>query len=96
MSQGSYLGYVVKELDHCSVVQNPLFIFSYILHFIWKCPSVWRKRREVQNPTCLKSSVTFPQRIYYYYCQEEDEKHVTQQYRRVKAAKQPGLHVTLD
>ncbi len=41
--------------------QSPLFRWKYILHLIWKSRSVvWRKTKETQNPSCLKSSVKFP------------------------------------
>ncbi len=60
-SEASYLGCGEKDLDCCSVVQSPLFRWKYILHLIWKSRSVvWRKTKETQNPSCLKSSVKFP------------------------------------
>ncbi len=46
------------------MVQSPLFRWKLILHLIWKSRSgVWRKSGEAQNPSCLKSSVKFPQSV---------------------------------
>ncbi len=35
-SEASYLGKGEEELDHCPVVQNPLFRWEQVLYFIWK------------------------------------------------------------
>ena len=35
-----------------------------VAHLIWNSgPRVWRKNGEAQNPSCLKSSVKFPQSV---------------------------------
>ncbi len=48
----------------CPVVQNPLFRWEQVLYCIWKPgPRVWRKDGEAHSPSCLKSSVKFPQSV---------------------------------
>ncbi len=51
-----------KENHCCPVVQSPLFRWEQVLYFIWK-PRVWRKDGEAHIPSCLKSSVKFPQSV---------------------------------
>ncbi len=51
-------------LDCCPVVQSPLFRWEQVLYFIWnQGPRVWRKGGEAHRPSCLKSSVKFPQSV---------------------------------
>ncbi len=46
------------------MVQSPLFRWEQVLYFIWKQgPRVWRKGGEAHCPSCLKSSVKFPQSV---------------------------------
>ncbi len=46
------------------MVQSPLFRWEQVLYFIWKPRSkVWRKGGEAHRPSCLKSSVKFPQSV---------------------------------
>ncbi len=51
-----------KENHCCPVVQSPLFRWEQVLYFIWK-PRVQRKGGEAHIPSCLKSSVKFPQYV---------------------------------
>ncbi len=53
-----------EEMDCCPVVQSPLFRWEQVLCFIWKQGlRVWRKGGEAHSPSCLKSSVKFPQSV---------------------------------
>ncbi len=45
------------------MVLSPLFRWEQVLYFIWKGPRVWRKCGEAHSPSCLKSSVKFPQSV---------------------------------
>ncbi len=47
-----------EELDCCPVVQRPLFRWEQVLY-----PRVWRKGGGAHSPSCLKSSVKFPQSV---------------------------------
>ncbi len=51
-----------EELDCYPVAQSPLFRWEQVLYFIWK-PRSWRKGGEAHSPSCLKSSVKFPQSV---------------------------------
>ncbi len=57
-SEASYLGWVEEELNCCPVVQSPLQI-----SFGNQGPRDWRKGGEAHSPSCLKSSVKFPQSV---------------------------------
>ncbi len=53
-----------EELDCCPVVQSPLSDESkFCVSFGNQGPRVWRKGGEAQSPSCLKSSVKFPQSV---------------------------------
>ncbi len=56
-----------KENKNWTVAQWSKVLFSdesKFLYFIWKQgPSVWRKGGEAHSPSCMKSSVKFPQSV---------------------------------
>ncbi len=53
-----------EELDCCPVAQSPLSDESkFCISFGNQGPRVWRKGGEAQSPSCLKSSVKFPQSV---------------------------------
>ncbi len=56
-----------KEKNNWTVAQWSKVLFSdestFCISFGNQGPRVWRKRREAQNPCCLKSSVKFPQSV---------------------------------
>ncbi len=53
-----------EELDCCPVVQSPLFRWEQVcISFGNQGPRVWRKGGEAHSPSCLKSSVKFPQSV---------------------------------
>ncbi len=53
-----------EELDCCPVVQIPLFRESkFCISFGNQGPWVWRKGGEAHSPSCMKSSVKFPQSV---------------------------------
>ncbi len=64
-SEASYLG--AKEKKNWTVAQWSKFLFSdeskFCISFGNKGPRVWREGGEAHSPSCLKSSVKFPQSV---------------------------------
>ncbi len=56
-----------KEKNNWTVAQCPKVLFSdeskFSISFGNQCPRVWRKGGEAHSPSCLKSSVKFPQSV---------------------------------
>ncbi len=56
-----------KEKKNWTVAQRPKVLFSdeskFCISFVNQGPRVWRKGGEAHSPSCLKSSVKFPQSV---------------------------------
>ncbi len=56
-----------KEKKNWTVAQCPKVLFSdeskFCISFVNQGPRVWRKGGEAHSPSCLKSSVKFPQSV---------------------------------
>ncbi len=58
---------VARGPNNWTVAQWSKFLFSdestFCISFGNQCPRVWRKGGEAHSPSCLKSSVKFPQSV---------------------------------